>query len=178
MGSEADRLAAQIGEFRRVALPGLLLQLAGGFAGLDLSLTQVATLYLLAVDAEHGTARTVRQLAERIGRSVSATSRLVDQLVGAGLVDRREDPADRRAKRLTLTEQGHDTLRSFERTRARAQLDVTRHLTSTQQVQIAEAMALLAQAARRLRDGDGQATTADPATEPATEPAAADAPAG
>ncbi|HEY1969664.1 MAG TPA: MarR family transcriptional regulator [Pseudonocardia sp.] len=170
MGSEADRLATQIGEFRRVALPGLLLQLTGGFAGMDLSLTQVATLYLLAVDAEHGNARTVRELAERIGRSVSATSRLVDQLVGAGLVDRREDPTDRRAKRLTLTEQGHRTLHNFERTRARAQLDVTRHLSSAEQRQIAEAMALLAQAARRLRDEDPEDSTAINTADGATDP--------
>ncbi|HZZ48869.1 MAG TPA: MarR family transcriptional regulator [Pseudonocardia sp.] len=153
MSTETERLADQIGEFRRAAMPGLLVQLAGGFAGLDLSLAQVATLYLLTASQELGTPPTVREVAQRIGRSVSATSRLVDRLVSAGLVDRWEDPSDRRAKRLTLTDRGQGSLREFERTRARAQLELARYLSTAEQSTVADAMALLALAARRHRDG-------------------------
>ncbi|HEY2204951.1 MAG TPA: MarR family transcriptional regulator [Pseudonocardia sp.] len=149
MADEEAELAEHIGAFRRAALPGLLLQVARGFDGVDLSVVQVATLYLL----ESGRSPTVRMLAERIDRSVSATSRLVDQLVVGGLVDRREDPADRRARRLGLTGRGHDVLRRFERTRANAQLALTAHLTRDEQRTVAEAMALLAKAARSHTDG-------------------------
>ena len=137
MTDAEDGLAAHIGAFRRAALPGLLLQVAHGFGGLDLSLVQVATLYLLAA----GESPTVRMLAERIARSVSATSRLVEQLV-----------VDPRAKRLALTGRGHDVLSQFERTRAGAQLALTAHLTEDEQRRVAEGMALLAQAARRHSD--------------------------
>jgi DNA-binding MarR family transcriptional regulator len=159
MSTETERLADQISEFRRAALPGLLMQLAGGFAGLDLSLAQVATLYLLAAADDLGKPPTMRDMAERIGRSVSATSRLIDRLVGAELVDRSEDSADRRAKRLTLTDRGRESLREFERTRARAQLDLAHYLSIDEQRTVADAMALLALAARRHRDA------ADPTAE-------------
>jgi DNA-binding MarR family transcriptional regulator len=156
MSIETERLTDQIGEFRRAAIPGLLMQLASGFAGVDLSIAQVATLYLLAVAQELGEPPTVREVAQRIGRSVSATSRLVDRLVGAELVDRWEDPTDRRAKRLTLSERGQVTLRELERTRARAQLELARYLTIDEQRTIADAMTLLALAARRHRDEAGR----------------------
>lgn len=148
MPGEPDRLAEQIGEFRRAMLPGLFGQLSRGFGGLDLSLMQVAALYELDGD----TSPTVRMLADRIGRSVSATSRLVDQLVVAGLVDRNEDLADRRSKRLGLTEHGRQLLRDFERTRASAQLEVARCLTTDEQRRVADSMALLAEGARRHRN--------------------------
>jgi DNA-binding MarR family transcriptional regulator len=153
MSTDTERLADQIGEFRRAAMPGLLMQLAGGFAGLDLSLVQVATLYLLTNTQELDAPPTVREVAASIGRSVSATSRMIDRLVGAELVNRFEDPVDRRAKRLTLSEHGQASLREFERTRARAQLELARHLTTDEQRTVADAMALLALAARRHRDG-------------------------
>ena len=70
--------------------------------GLDLSFTQLAT--LLELDAEGEVA--VHELAATLGRSLSATSRLVDGLVRMGLVARDENPDDRRAKRVTLAEPG------------------------------------------------------------------------
>lgn len=50
----------------------------------------------------------VRQgmLAEAMGIEGPSLVRSVDQLVEAGLIERREDPADRRAKTLHLTEAG------------------------------------------------------------------------
>ncbi|HEY4004221.1 MAG TPA: MarR family transcriptional regulator [Pseudonocardia sp.] len=155
MPGEPDRLAEQIGEFRRAMLPGLFGQLSRGFGGLDLSIMQVAALYELDGD----TSPTVRMLADRIGRSVSATSRLVEQLVVAGLVDRTEDRTDRRSKRLGLTERGRAMLRSFEHTRASAQLEVTRYLSTDEQRRVADGMALLAEGARRHRNDARTAQT-------------------
>ena len=89
-GVERDRLAEDIGDFRRALLPGLILQLLRGFEGDEPSVIQIATLYVL----DRPAAPTLRELAEHVGRSVSATSRLVDQLVRRGLADRRADPGD------------------------------------------------------------------------------------
>ena len=51
----------------------------------------------------------VRQgaLAEALGVEGPSLVRVLDQLVAAGLMERREDPHDRRAKTLHLTEAGH-----------------------------------------------------------------------
>jgi len=76
-------------------------------AGLDLSLTQVCSLFILEI-SDHALA--VHELAEQLGLSVAATGRAVDALAKEGLVSRREDVNDRRVKRLTLTEPGEALL--------------------------------------------------------------------
>ena len=92
---------------------------------------------------------TIKQVAETLGRSVSATSRLLDQLVERGLIGRREDKQDRRAKRVFLKEEGWTFLRTFEQNRADAQVALMVYLAPEEQAQVAQAMALLAEAARR-----------------------------
>lgn len=146
-GAERDRLADDIGDLRRALIPGLLLRLLSGFEGDEPSMIQVATLYTIDEPA----APTLRELAERIGRSVSATSRLVDQLVRRGLAERREDPGDRRVRRIALTPAGTDFLRTFERVRADAQLEVMAHLTAEERELVTRAMTLLGEASRRRR---------------------------
>ena len=145
VNAERDRLADDIGDFRRAMIPGFLLHLLRGFEGDEPSLIQIATLYVL----DRPSAPTLRELAERIDRSVSATSRLVDQLVRRGLTDRHEDPDDRRARRIALTKRGTDFLREFERARADAQLEVMAHLTAEERELVTRAMALLGEASRR-----------------------------
>src|SRR3954469_24558084 len=82
------------------------------FEDLDLTLTQVKALFALS-HAE----LTVKELAERLGLSLPGTSRAVDALVERGLVDRREDPEDRRQKRLRCTDSGRETLRLLDEAR-------------------------------------------------------------
>jgi len=82
------------------------------FEELDLSLTQVKTLAALARDE-----LTVKELAERLGLSLPGASRAVDALVCRGLLDRREDPQDRRQKRLRCTDAGLDALRRLDEAR-------------------------------------------------------------
>jgi DNA-binding MarR family transcriptional regulator len=54
------------------------------------------------------------QLADGMGVTVSTTSRLVDRLVAAGLVDRRTAPHTRREIALTLTAHGRATLTRYD----------------------------------------------------------------
>ncbi len=69
----------------------------------DLSFTQIKA--LCALDAE-GDGSSVGALAESLGTSLPAMSRAVDGLFERGLVQREEDPADRRMKRVSLTGDG------------------------------------------------------------------------
>jgi DNA-binding MarR family transcriptional regulator len=94
---------------------------------------------------------TIKQIAELLGRSMSVTSRLVDQLVERGLVSRREDERDRRAKRIAITESGRTLITTLERRRAEAQVAVIEHLSPEEQADVARAMALLAEAGKRSR---------------------------
>ena len=79
------------------------------FEELDLTLTQVKTLCALA-----SRELTVKELAERLGLSLPGASRAVDALVARELLHRREDPDDRRQKRLLATDAGRDALRRLD----------------------------------------------------------------
>lgn len=58
-------------------------------------------------------------LADRVILSRTALTRLVDRLVGCGLVERLPDPRDQRAVRIGLTDAGRATRRAAARTNAR-----------------------------------------------------------
>ena len=55
---------------------------------------------------------TLNQVARSVGRGAPAVSRSVDSLVRAGLVERTQDPANRRRLALRLTEKGKAELSS------------------------------------------------------------------
>lgn len=65
-----------------------------GSSNFDISAIQLATLFLLIGEGE----LTIKRIAELLGRSVSATSRMLDQLVARGLISRTEDVRDQRTK--------------------------------------------------------------------------------
>ncbi|MBV1851715.1 MarR family winged helix-turn-helix transcriptional regulator [Catellatospora tritici] len=143
-----DQLAEDIGLFRRAMIPQFLLGMLRRMGDAEPNLLQVASLYVL----DGGARPTVGDLAGQLGRSTSVTSRLVDQLVRRGWIERAEDLADRRAKRLRITPAGRDFLRGFERVRAQAQRELMTYLTDAEQRRVAEAMALLGKASRRHLD--------------------------
>ncbi|HEY1538167.1 MAG TPA: MarR family transcriptional regulator [Solirubrobacteraceae bacterium] len=82
------------------------------FEKLDLTLTQVKALCALSA-AEV----TVKELAERLGLSLPGASRAVDALVARDLLHRREDPDDRRQKRLSSSDAGREALRRLDEAR-------------------------------------------------------------
>ncbi|MGC5248321.1 MarR family winged helix-turn-helix transcriptional regulator [Gordonia sp. DT219] len=69
----------------------------------DLTFSQIRVVFA-AGDAQ--VPMSVHEIADVIGLSLAATGRTVDRLVRLGFVDRREDPADRRVKRISLTDGG------------------------------------------------------------------------
>jgi DNA-binding MarR family transcriptional regulator len=119
-----------------------------GSSDFDISAIQFATLFLLAGEEE----LTIKRVAELLGRSVSATSRLLDQLVIRGLVSRAEDTRDRRIKRVSLSENGQAFIQTLEQKRAEAQITVMAYLSPAECAIVEQAMQLLALAARRHAD--------------------------
>jgi DNA-binding MarR family transcriptional regulator len=82
---------------------------------LDLSATQAKVLFTLTGcgDAE----LTVKDVADLVPTSLPNASRTVDLLLRRGLVERREDPDDRRQKRLRATPAAHEVVERIDEVR-------------------------------------------------------------
>lgn len=78
---------------------------------LDLSYTQARVVFSLA---KRNVAMQINELAEELRVSVATAGRNVEQLMGLGLVHRREDTEDRRIKLVTLADRGREIARSYE----------------------------------------------------------------
>ncbi|MDR2298919.1 MAG: MarR family transcriptional regulator [Comamonas sp.] len=71
---------------------------------------------------------TQKELAERVGLDSSSLVRLLDILEGKGWVERRADAADRRSKRIFLTDEGHGAVDSIRATMLEAELSMLQDL--------------------------------------------------
>jgi len=100
----------------------------------------------------HGGACGVSDLGEHLGVTSAASSQMIDRLVQLDLLQRSEDPLDRRNKCLALTEKGRAVIRESIEARRRWLQDLTTTLTPDQQGAIAEALTTLTQAAQRLEE--------------------------
>jgi len=118
----------------------LVIGFASQLGGLRLGFTQLAALYVLA----DGQTTTVADLADAIGRSPSATSRLIDGLVRRRLVERRLETEDRRQRTLWLTQRGQALLRVVDRARADQFLSAVRPMPTAERALIAMGVAALA----------------------------------
>jgi DNA-binding MarR family transcriptional regulator len=118
----------------------LVVGFASQLAELNLGFTQLAALYVLA----EGRTTTIADLADAIGRSQSATSRLVDGLVRRRLVERRQETDDARQRSVWLTVRGHAVLRVVDRARADQFLAAVRPMPRGERALIAMGVAALA----------------------------------
>ncbi|GAA1481148.1 hypothetical protein GCM10009624_15880 [Gordonia sinesedis] len=80
-------------------------QVMDELAATDLTFSQLRTLFALGAGESP---KSVNEIADAVQLSLAAAGRTVDRLVTDGLVDRREDPADRRIKRVSLTATGRE----------------------------------------------------------------------
>jgi DNA-binding MarR family transcriptional regulator len=75
-----------------------------------LTMQQLKVLTLIAADRDRATGH---DLAEAMNVSVATMSGLVDRLAEHGMLLRKDDPDDRRIRRLSVTELGTSTLRNL-----------------------------------------------------------------
>jgi len=71
------------------------------------------------IHIDHRGACGVTDIGDELGVTSAAASQMLERLVQGGLVERREDPDDRRAKRIVLTERGHRLVRGVGEIRQR-----------------------------------------------------------
>jgi DNA-binding MarR family transcriptional regulator len=100
----------------------------------------------------HGGRCGVSEIGERLGITNAAASQSIDRLVNLGLIKRSEDPEDRRAKQLALTQAGQALIEKSVEVRSQWVEGLTEALTSAQQDMIITALTLLTEAARKTED--------------------------
>jgi DNA-binding MarR family transcriptional regulator len=114
----------------------------------DLSFSQINILMRLV----HGRIIGVSEIGEQLGVTNAAASQAVERLVQLGLIERTEDPGDRRAKRLALTQKGRALIEQGIEVRSQWVETLTDALTSEEQSMIISALTLLTAAARATKE--------------------------
>ena len=124
---------------------------ASAWADLDLTMPQARTLFYLADGS-----RRMSTIAGRLGVEMPSATSMIDRLVVKGLVERGQDPADRRAVVCSLTPAGRDAVEKFWSLRA-ARTESLAAVLSTQELEIVvPAMRIMADATRRPGFEDGR----------------------
>jgi DNA-binding MarR family transcriptional regulator len=100
----------------------------------------------------HGGNSGVTEIGEQMGVTSAAASQVIDRLVLQGLIERTEDPKDRRAKRLALTQNGLELIEKGIVARSRWVEILTDALSPEQQNLTISALTLLTEAARGTRE--------------------------
>jgi DNA-binding MarR family transcriptional regulator len=92
----------------------------------------------------------VSDISERFDVTNAAASQLVDKLVQSGFIKREEDPQDRRAKLLNLTEKGKELIQQGIEERYRWVDQLAERLTMEERVQVSDALNIMTRAAREV----------------------------
>jgi DNA-binding MarR family transcriptional regulator len=127
----------------------LVIGFAQQLGELELGFTQLAALYATAGPES----LTVADLAEQLGRSPSATSRIVSALVERGFLERGVEVADRRQRVVALSPDGAALLATVDRARAEQFLAVVRPMPMAERALVAMGVAALASHAITPRGG-------------------------
>jgi DNA-binding MarR family transcriptional regulator len=127
----------------------LVIGFARQLGDLDLGFNQLAALYA----AGGPETLTIADLAERLGRTPSATSRIVSSLVERGYMERSEEVADRRQRVIAVSAEGAALLAMVDRARAEQFLAVVRPMPMAERALVAMGVAALASHAMKRRGG-------------------------
>ena len=103
----------------------------------DLSFSQVRAIFALTT---RGTPIPINELAHELGMSMATTGRVVDQLVNDGLIVRREDPHDRRVRRISLSEAGRTLTEKHLDARRGALRSFVEHLPPDDRQRLSDAL--------------------------------------
>ncbi len=92
----------------------------------------------------------VGDIGERFDITTAAASQLVEKLVQGGLIQREEDPSDRRAKLLNLTAKGRELIQHGIEEHYRWVEPLAGKLSAEERAKVTEALRIMTKAAREL----------------------------
>jgi DNA-binding MarR family transcriptional regulator len=133
----SKQLAGDLLDLWHHLMKGSSRQLYGLITELDISITQMKTLHALDECADEVS---VKELADRLGLSLPGASRMVDGLLRRGWLERREDPADRRMKRVGITPDGRKVIDRIETARLAGLENYAASLTPEQRARLSSAL--------------------------------------
>jgi len=90
------------------------------------------------------------EVSERFEITAAAASQLVDKLVQSGFIKRDEDPHDRRAKVLNITDKGRELIQRGIEERYRWVDQLAEKLTAEERAQVSDALNIMTRAAQEL----------------------------
>lgn len=90
------------------------------------------------------------EISERFDITAAAASQLTEKLVQGEYIERTEDPNDRRAKFLNLTDKGKDLIKQGIEQRYLWVEELSKKLTAEERIQISEALSIMTRAAKEL----------------------------
>jgi DNA-binding MarR family transcriptional regulator len=131
------QLAGELLELWHHLTRGSSQQLYALIGELDISITQMKTLHALS-DCVHEVS--VKELSDRLAVSLPGASRIVDGLLRRGWVERREDPDDRRIKRVGITHAGREIVDRIETARLAGLEQYATSLTPEQRTRLSTAL--------------------------------------
>jgi DNA-binding MarR family transcriptional regulator len=151
-GAPREALIDEILELEQVLCRAMGSLEARPWLDVDLTMSQFKTLLAIGPVADVRSAAGIRisDLAHQLGVTPGTVSALVDRLVERGLVERRENPQDRRQHHCQLSDGGRQLLAGLaesSRTRTRALLSL---LDEHELEDVRRSVALLVGAAERL----------------------------
>jgi DNA-binding MarR family transcriptional regulator len=114
--------------------------------------------YLVLTAVAQGQPRSQLSLAQQLAVDKTAMTYLLDELETAGLVTRRPDPADRRARQIAVTPKGSKLLAEFARRLTEAEAKVLAPLSISERRTLRE---LLGRVANSAQSGAEACTEAD-----------------
>ncbi|MBN1497132.1 MAG: MarR family transcriptional regulator [Spirochaetes bacterium] len=115
-----------------------------------LSMSHVGALFQLS----HRGTSSVSNIGDRLGVTTAAASQMLERLVRHGLIARSEDPTDRRAKQVVLTEQGGRFVDEAMKARQRWFQSVAEEMSAKERRTVVTGLRILLDKIRRA-DPDG-----------------------
>ena len=112
--------------------------------GLNLTMPQAKTLFLLAEGP-----RRMTGIAKRLNVEMPSATTMIDRLVAKKLVERKQDPKDRRAVICSITTAGMDAVEGFWSLRAAKIESLAASLTDKELESVVPALKILSDATRR-----------------------------
>jgi len=106
--------------------------------------------FSVMMQLHHKGACGMSEISERFEVTPAAASQLVDKLVQGGFIIREEDPHDRRAKLLNLTDKGRELIQQGIEERYRWMDMLSDRLTEAERIQISEALDIMTRVAADL----------------------------
>lgn len=111
----------------------------------NLSRSMIGTLFHLSHRDHAG----VTDLGEHLGVSSAAASQMLEHLAEEGLIQRTEDPDDRRMKKISLTEKGYQVKKDSVSARLGWLEELTESFSDKEKVQITTAIELIINKAKQ-----------------------------